>query len=246
MHFCLLPTEILVDIFAIVIGNREWISNEATLAALARTCRTFKEPALSILWKKIWGFRPLISCLPEGVSQINMRGELTLKRPLLEGEWRLVGRYSQYICSLAVKDVDLGIIDDRVVQALISAPSPLLPNLRSLVWWDHQEYYFPLLHTLLGSTITSVELRLGPPSFAKSVLLASLGARCPSIRQLDCECGGDSEESSDAISKALSSLRELVHLDTGVINTQALLRFDSLPSLKSLNFSLGTYNIHET
>ncbi|KAG1808214.1 uncharacterized protein BJ212DRAFT_1281054 [Suillus subaureus] len=37
---------------------------------LARTCRTFKEPALDILWENIDGFEPLISCLPEGVAVI--------------------------------------------------------------------------------------------------------------------------------------------------------------------------------
>ncbi|OAX35290.1 hypothetical protein K503DRAFT_669045, partial [Rhizopogon vinicolor AM-OR11-026] len=43
--------------------SRKW----ETIATLARTCRTFKEPALDVLWENISGIKPLISFLPEGV-----------------------------------------------------------------------------------------------------------------------------------------------------------------------------------
>ncbi|KAG0707383.1 hypothetical protein DFH29DRAFT_897164 [Suillus ampliporus] len=246
MHVCLLPTEILRDIFSID-ADCSQVSRLATLAALARTCRTFKEPALDILWEDIAGFQPLISCLPGGISGRDTQGKLTLKRPILNGEWRIIRQYAQRIRSFMVLPTELEIIDDRVVQALISAPEPLLPNLRTLVWRNNQECFLPLLHTLLRPTITSMRLNLSsPPSFAKSTLVASLGARCPFIRELECEYGGDSEESSDAICEALCGLQKLVRLETGVLNTQVLLHLASLPSLKSLHFNLRTYNINET
>ncbi|KAG1751340.1 uncharacterized protein EDB91DRAFT_601541 [Suillus paluster] len=223
----------------------------ATLAALARTCRIFKEPALDTLWKDINGFKPLLSCLPESVVYtFGLRGMLMLTRPLLNAEWRIIAQYAQRIRSFRVSPTELEIIDDCVVQALISAPSPLLPDLRSLVWLSGEESFFPLLHTLLRSTITSVQLDFSSsfsnPSFAKSALLASIGARCLSIQELDCVYDGDSEESSDAICEALCGLRELSHLGTGALNAQALLRLASLPLLKSLHFSLRSYDINET
>jgi hypothetical protein len=49
--------------------------NCVTIAALARTCRIFKEPALDVLWRDIKGIRPLLSCLPESVVRI-MEGKL--------------------------------------------------------------------------------------------------------------------------------------------------------------------------
>jgi hypothetical protein len=67
---CFLPTEILLDIFTTICGDdsdSQDSLNRATIAALARTCRTFKEPALDVLWKDINGFKPLLSCLPSGV-----------------------------------------------------------------------------------------------------------------------------------------------------------------------------------
>ncbi|KAG1862525.1 hypothetical protein DFJ58DRAFT_700440 [Suillus subalutaceus] len=250
MHVCLLPPEILLHIFSIC-KDCQSIRPRVTLASLARTCRTFKEPALDILWENIDGFKPLISCLPGGVAVIintDMGINWTLKRPLLNKEWRIVYQYTQRIHFFRVCPHDLAIVDDRVIQALMSAPSPLLPNLRILNWHDDGERFFPLLRTLLGSTITSVTLMFDspPPSFAKSALLTFLGARCPSIRALDCAYSGDSEESSDAIFEALCGLQELRRLNTVIPNTQALLCLATLPSLKYLQFSLATYNINET
>jgi len=66
-HVCFFPTEIILYIFALVGEDKLRHGSRPTLAALARTCRTFKEPALDLLWANITGFKPLLSCLPDGV-----------------------------------------------------------------------------------------------------------------------------------------------------------------------------------
>jgi hypothetical protein len=66
-HVCLFPTEIILCIFALVDEDKLGDGSRPTLAALARTCRTFKELALDLLWANITGFKPLLSCLPDGV-----------------------------------------------------------------------------------------------------------------------------------------------------------------------------------
>jgi len=73
MHICLLPTETLFCIFTSIF---EAYVYRSTLAALARTCRTFKEPALDILWKDLSGFEPFILCLPESVRKRDVLGKL--------------------------------------------------------------------------------------------------------------------------------------------------------------------------
>ena len=40
------------------------------LAALARTCRTFKEPALDVLWRTLNNLSPLARCLPEASHKL--------------------------------------------------------------------------------------------------------------------------------------------------------------------------------
>ncbi|KAJ8596815.1 hypothetical protein M405DRAFT_892189 [Rhizopogon salebrosus TDB-379] len=244
VNVCLLPAEILRDIFAAIRKDSDF---RATTATLARTCRTLKEPALDALWKNIIGFKPLLSCLPNGiVVRTSKRKQLvneSLLHPLFTEEWKTFRQYARRIHFLIIHDSELDGITDRVVQALISAPTPLLPNLHSLQWLDDRECFFPLLRALLVPTITSMRLGSGlyydcwDPSFVKSALLASLGTRCPSIRTLEvCPYGADSEESSDAVSEAICGWRKLVHLKTGVLNARALTHLASLASLKSLRF----------
>ncbi|OAX31738.1 hypothetical protein K503DRAFT_703255, partial [Rhizopogon vinicolor AM-OR11-026] len=118
----------------------------STIAALARTCRAFKEPALDVLWKNMDGLGPLVSCLPENVkldvlnSDPNVISwiflihvEQSLRRPPFVEEWMIFGQYAHRIHSLTICYSGLNEISDLVVEALVSAPSSvMLPNLRTL------------------------------------------------------------------------------------------------------------------
>jgi len=80
MHICLLPIEVLLNIFTAIDPDRRGpVPNMSTLAVLARTCRTFKEPALDTLWKNVIGFKPLILCL-RGCVRGQIIDEETLKK----------------------------------------------------------------------------------------------------------------------------------------------------------------------
>jgi hypothetical protein len=74
--------------------------------------------------------------------------------------------------------------------------------------------------------------QISKPSFAKLALLASLGARCPSIQALDCapKC------------EFVCGWRELSHLRTGFLDTKSLCYLASLPSLRSLDFKIDDYD----
>lgn len=45
----------------------------STLAHLARTCRTFKEPALDVLWKVLPELYPLVNLLPDSTWEFDSR-----------------------------------------------------------------------------------------------------------------------------------------------------------------------------
>lgn len=80
MHRCLRVVDILYYILEFVVlelwdeddlwkgYNSYWVGNP-TLAALARTCRTFQDPALNVLWRNQLTLGPLIKTLPK--SAIN-------------------------------------------------------------------------------------------------------------------------------------------------------------------------------
>ena len=70
MHHILHIQEILLNIFGHCCPTElDWTPHRrrstAALAALARTCRTFKEPALNVLWCELIDLTPLPRCLPE-------------------------------------------------------------------------------------------------------------------------------------------------------------------------------------
>ncbi|OJA15142.1 hypothetical protein AZE42_04693 [Rhizopogon vesiculosus] len=248
MHICLLPLDILLDIFETIYDPIQRRDSLATIAALARTCKEFKEPALDSLWRDIYSFKPLILCLPEGVRGITPQGQLTLKRPLFSGEWKIFNSYACRIRSLFIYHRPLDEIDGQAMKVLVSAPSPtLLPNLHNLQWWNERDSCLPLLQALLVSTIRTLMLfrspRAGYPSFAKSALLASLAARCPHIEEFVCPYSRDSNEHSDSVSESVCGWSKLFSIEAGVLSTRALTHLTSLPSLKFLAFmSCGFVN----
>ncbi|KAG2137871.1 uncharacterized protein EDB93DRAFT_754580 [Suillus bovinus] len=70
MHRALLIFEILLEIFKHVNATQDpialflpKISAPTYLAALARTCKTFYEPAMNELWAEIYGLNPLLGCV---------------------------------------------------------------------------------------------------------------------------------------------------------------------------------------
>ena len=72
MHRVLRIQEILLNIFGYCPRPTPQ-SPTSDLPALARTCRTFKEPALDVLWEELVEPSPLAQCLPEAsqYSQVN-------------------------------------------------------------------------------------------------------------------------------------------------------------------------------
>ena len=83
MHHALYIEEILLSIFSYCYTivsrwpprptrRQRWYAN-VNLAALARTCRTFKEPALDMIWGELDDLTPLVRCLPE-TSWVELEG----------------------------------------------------------------------------------------------------------------------------------------------------------------------------
>ena len=75
MHPALRLEEILLNVFGqlyspTTINRLRPPRATVDLAVLARTCRTFKEPALDVLWTELVNLSPLARCLPEASHRI--------------------------------------------------------------------------------------------------------------------------------------------------------------------------------
>ncbi|KAH7911708.1 hypothetical protein BJ138DRAFT_1179323 [Hygrophoropsis aurantiaca] len=140
MHQALLIEEIQLCVFNHISGRL----SKRTLAALARTCQTFTEAALNVLWCDLRSFAKLIQCMPQDLWTVESEtsGEresgglkpstLKLHRPITPSDWAFFRKYSRRVRSMG----SLGVkIDGAGILSLLyspSAPTPLLPNLTSL------------------------------------------------------------------------------------------------------------------
>ena len=76
MHHALHIEEILLNIFSYLYPTwhpfpRRRRGGYAHRAALARTCKAFKEPALDMIWAELYDLTPLVRCLPEELWVVN-------------------------------------------------------------------------------------------------------------------------------------------------------------------------------
>ncbi|KAH6903276.1 hypothetical protein BKA70DRAFT_1433790 [Coprinopsis sp. MPI-PUGE-AT-0042] len=177
MHRCLKIEEILKSIFLEVLedecppGPRP-SRRSPTVARLARTCKSFRNPALAVLWQEVFGIVQLLSVLPakklkwEHPPLSYSRAVMKLAHPPTADEW---GPFFEY--SALVKHLHQSIVEFKVpglkglrsvdvdIGTLSAIPSnrTLFPSLQklSLKW---EGCGLPLYHLLLSPNLWSLTL----------------------------------------------------------------------------------------
>ncbi|KAF8439818.1 hypothetical protein L210DRAFT_3540422 [Boletus edulis BED1] len=136
MHRALQIQEILLNIFGHCHRPRDGGGDQLfDVAALARTCRVFKEPALDVLWEKLYyTLSPLARCLP-GVeaSHKSSSGDYSFHRPLTRIEWDILRSYTRRVRSIDMKEGVKGLSRTSLIS--LSKPpgaEPLFSNVRYL------------------------------------------------------------------------------------------------------------------
>ncbi|KIK02803.1 hypothetical protein K443DRAFT_131693 [Laccaria amethystina LaAM-08-1] len=153
MHNCLLVQELLSDIFRHIFCNpysgyrteadRSNLHHDkialGTLAGLARTCKTFHEPALNRLWRALPSLIPLIQCLPPDAWAIS-ESTLSVTKSIETSDFKRILFYSprvrvigqEYSTTLDYWDTETLRMNTQVLPVIWSRkpnPGPLLPNL---------------------------------------------------------------------------------------------------------------------
>ncbi|KAG1794960.1 hypothetical protein EV424DRAFT_640529 [Suillus variegatus] len=141
MHQALLVPEVLLEIFAYMNYNTipsARTSTQKLLAALARTCKIFHEPAMDLLWTEIHGLEPLLGCVTRLHPLIYRRGTRLYNlykptiswakgvEPLSAHEARQFLRHSSRIRTLNIRSAHPHLL------SIIPAEACVFPRLRSL------------------------------------------------------------------------------------------------------------------
>ncbi|KIO01589.1 hypothetical protein M404DRAFT_727710 [Pisolithus tinctorius Marx 270] len=210
MHPCLRVYDILQLIFRCV-------EDRSTLCALARTCRTFNEPATALIWETLTAMEPILSQLSSAriVSTrkyIDSDYEtylddryLELSRPLTDNDWNIIRRLSSRVRRFHLTCIPIprdDYADDNISQRfhlLASPPDPsfLFPNLRTLSYnvrddnirSDHKHAIIRFFHLLLKPHLSALRFEL-PDSLYSHLDISSIPVLCPNIRILNIGCTG--------------------------------------------------------
>ncbi|KAG9309977.1 hypothetical protein JVU11DRAFT_10011 [Chiua virens] len=255
MHRCLTIIEVQNAIFREVHSQHQ---GKATIARLARTCRTFSSPALDILWKALTSLIYLLRCLPtdlfqwkrEDVDSANFSVvTVRFQRAMSRSDWEIFFRYSSRVRFLSVSSPDFYVgrqakLADDVIFTLSHPPGygSLAPYLKTLHWTRSQEEYAPLFWALLSNSLVDLALPcLLLRSPTTSILLTS---RCLSLKSLHVY----SEKGHEALPLKLLSETvlylhslESLELECCALDKEAISHLSHLPSLAELVMRLPTH-----
>ncbi|KAF9225243.1 hypothetical protein BS17DRAFT_730527 [Gyrodon lividus] len=253
MHKALCVQEILSNIFDRVctdLDDPEWQPNlNPSLAALARTCRTFQEPAVDALWFQLDDLTPLLRCLPQDVWVLfatvqtsQQRTEVFgLRRPLNESEWGILQGYTRRIRVVASVTSSTGQLEQTAVRALCYPPmtTPLFPNLRQIQWNDMSPETFPFIRRLAGPKVTNLVIKnLASWGSAELSVLGSLRHLCPNVKDVQIFTPQLNDTlSTDIVSELLCSWANLRSVKCRSINGNAFLHLASMDTLEVLGFT---------
>ncbi|KAH6905480.1 hypothetical protein BKA70DRAFT_1293277 [Coprinopsis sp. MPI-PUGE-AT-0042] len=144
MHRCLYIQEILFNIFEILHhtsaksfdSDSDWSpARTHTLTALARTCKTFNDPAIKIVWRDLPGLYPISYLMEESMYVIEGDFDIRLKVKALAGKF--IERLELYAPLVKTINVFNGyqntVFHPSALLVLNSSPAipkPLFPNLK--------------------------------------------------------------------------------------------------------------------
>ncbi|KAF8434547.1 hypothetical protein L210DRAFT_3649048 [Boletus edulis BED1] len=205
-----------------------------TLAALARTCRTFKEPALDLLWRDLDDSSPLARCLPEASHRLSIGSVYSFNRPLTLIEWDIFRSYTHRIH--AIRNFESG-LDWGSVATFLDPPAtePLFPNLRKILGCACTKQTMALLHlplpslVFLGVVFESLHLLKSFPNFSPNITWLHIRVR---------ELEDTFIEIEPSYIARWQNLRFLICRQLA-LDMDALMHLSRLPALIRLEFALN-------
>ncbi|KAJ6460987.1 hypothetical protein C8R45DRAFT_1081006 [Mycena sanguinolenta] len=181
--------------FHIPVKERNKILGRGELAALARTCKTFCDPALDILWREQETLVNLLKCLPshlwkeeiEQTSSTDTERTFSIIGSICSADWHIPLAYASRIQKLRLESWGLNKEISSVVDLFELLEGPefprdyLCPNLKKLSFDFHDEGSL-YLHLFLGPN--TVHIDLGLPFNSPTPSLPDLPIRYSELRTL--------------------------------------------------------------
>ncbi|KAH7910310.1 hypothetical protein BJ138DRAFT_125037, partial [Hygrophoropsis aurantiaca] len=227
--------------------TRKRSTGHITLAALAVTCRTFREPALALRWRQLWSVSSLVPLFPRDIwRKYNPTGfHLEFARSPSEEEWTRFESYTSLIREIPISDTFAGTADLMATLSRKYNASPsqqLFPNLRVLKWHHDGGTEPSYAHLFFPPSLRclQVTLKLGAPEDREVPrLLSLLDHQCPMLTRLSIN-GIVFDEDNVTILRVLVSraCQRLEYLKCDEVDESTLNYLAKLATLKDLSVYL--------
>ncbi|KAI0673999.1 hypothetical protein C8Q78DRAFT_1068180 [Trametes maxima] len=228
----------------------------ATVAALNATCRAIHRVAAQVLWSRLFSLRPLVKCMPEDLWREDMqdddsdlRSTISLTRPPDLSDWDRFLANANLVTSFKRFGLAPDLDEDtyRTLCLYRPGPSPLLPNLRELIWEEPDADVFEYGYQLLGPKLTTLHLGQPPSDSLLLPILRSLHLKCPLLNHLSAQCRSSIGPVDPVVSRSIARLQHLETVDLAVpVLDDAFLHLAGLPGLSVAKvFISRAADVHE-
>lgn len=184
MHSALLIDEILRNIFYLCSYHDQ---HRHTLVSASRTCKSWRDPALDLVWERLTSFEPLLLLIP-GVLVID--GECSLSRTIYPEDLAIFRSYARRVKHVSYRqEFKVHPTLSRIFHHFLSLDANALPNLATVhIYFPRCNGFFLPLH--VSQRLRSLDFDLGfkTKDFGNDSLLChfleQVSAFCPQLQQI--------------------------------------------------------------
>ncbi|KAJ7635299.1 hypothetical protein FB45DRAFT_830944 [Roridomyces roridus] len=238
--------EILDIIFRLVCNPRK--SGDAgtkTLAALARTCTTFRDPALNILWCHQSRVQPALALFPKDLWVSNQT-KFEFSRDVRPSDWDRPIIYFARIRSFEIDSMVELPIDVLQALALRCPTTRMFPNLRNIEWVRlyNEPNILPVLQIFSAPRLDSIGLTPGH-SEEELIALRTLSHRWPALTNLALLYRHIRMPTLSPLIRAATTelVRALTKLESfqAIIDVETFIELSKLPNLQFVGGDIVEY-----
>ncbi|KAJ7734331.1 hypothetical protein DFH07DRAFT_780328 [Mycena maculata] len=208
---------------------------------MARTCRTFHEPAVDPLWRCA-ALANLFLCMPSDLRAVDETGDwitpykMRFLRPIRTTDWQRFLRYAPRVRPLFTEYDEWSL--SEVLPALsLCLPENAFNHLQGLNWM-HSDKDFHYIRAFLRPTLSTISCYSS--SHCAMSLFSILASKCPELKDISFESTcylGDSNigPEAQAVSSTVCESQLLEVVSVHILDQQALEHVSRLPNLTALH-----------
>ncbi|KAI0034007.1 hypothetical protein K488DRAFT_46477 [Vararia minispora EC-137] len=211
-----------------------------TLARLSRTCKSFLQPGLGVLWRELDSLIPIISLFPSNLLKRAKRpglGLVSIQSPAGQ-DWAQILKYGPLVRRLTYDEGTKAVSPSIFPMLEEHRPRTyILPNLTSLVWRVETPAGLDRINLFLSPDLQHLTLELGPKFPQLERFFADLSSRTR-LQSLSITCPDSLPDNLPKLLEPQDTLERLALMAPGALSSGVGAWVASLSHLHTLQLDL--------